>query len=451
MMALQMIKPLFTPTSKKVTGLKVWCDDCGTNVDAICKKNGKPIKQCPHPERHSYKVYAHVPGTKNERRTLKLTTRSIEEAQQEAHKFRQLIREGKLDNETKNKPELKSSASLSVPNRISHIAAKHIAHLSGDAPEYEFSPLSKQHLADIERSYKIFLECLRDKGYGDISIKELNSEIVGVLYRYLLKEKKFSGRTFNKYMNNWQRLLSWYTEEFDIPVKNWFRKVERKAVGENRNTITREHFQALLKEDANAGGKYSDALRLLLFSGRRVNEALELKFNDVVIDEKGNAYMQAPDLKVSRIKGLTEIKRVYIPITNELKSLLSDLGYERHKGSNRFLIFPEVARSESRWLCDDLSKAFTRFYSKVSEDGLTLKSLRKTYITAAHKYTGGKAKLLSGHSNEAIIEKHYLDQKAIAVASQDFEVFPSEDFRENELQGIRTRGKQANLKQEVSK
>lgn len=67
-------KPLLIPESKKWKGLVVYCYQCRTNVSEICKVSGKPIKQCQHGDKHVFKVYISVPGTKNQRKTKKLET-----------------------------------------------------------------------------------------------------------------------------------------------------------------------------------------------------------------------------------------------------------------------------------------------------------------------------------------------------------------------------------------
>ena len=53
-------------------------------------------------------------------------------------------------------------------------------------------------------------------------------------------------------------------------------------------------------------------------------------------------------------------------------------------------------------------------------------------------YTGGNAKALSGHSDNAIIEKHYVDKLVLARAAQGFDVFPEteEKKRKEEIQKI---------------
>ena len=73
-------KSLYIPENKKWKGLTVYCYRCKTNVSEICRQTGKSLRLCPHPDSLVYKVYVHVPGSENQRRTLKLDARDINEA-----------------------------------------------------------------------------------------------------------------------------------------------------------------------------------------------------------------------------------------------------------------------------------------------------------------------------------------------------------------------------------
>jgi len=87
-------KPLFIPESKKVRGLGlvVYCYKCQTNMFDICKETGRTLKHCPNGDKHVFKVYIHVPGTKNERRTKKLDTRDLNEAIRQAIAFNEEVK-----------------------------------------------------------------------------------------------------------------------------------------------------------------------------------------------------------------------------------------------------------------------------------------------------------------------------------------------------------------------
>jgi integrase len=466
-MTFPMIKPLFIPPNKKIIGGTVWCKTCGTNVNLICKKNRKPIKQCPHPEDHAIKIYAHVPGTKNARQTKTLATRNIEEAQLQALEFRQQVREGRVPL-SENKKHEEATVSHTAPTLLAHLMAKHIAYLEGEAPSHEFRERSPQHLNDIERSYRVTLTFLKQLGKENLAVSEVSNEVVGQIYDHLLHEKKFGSRNVNKYVGFLQRLMEWGIEQYDLPVKNHFKKIKELPINPKPLSATEEEIEKLWKVITPDNGKkqypneeyprylYREycipAYRLLLHSGRRVNEITRLTFNDIKADEKGRMSLLVPDLKVTRSQGLHTTKYVHVPVTQELRELFTELGYEQYQGTDRYLIAPEIERNRDRVMCDDLSRAFTHYFSLVSDRKLTLKSLRKTYITAAHLHTGGNAHLLTGHSpKSSVIPKHYIDKEVVALASHDFSVFPKQKAREDEIKTVRRKSKQINPSKDISK
>jgi len=72
-----------------------------------------------------------------------------------------------------------------------------------------------------------------------------------------------------------------------------------------------------------------------------------------------------------------------------------------------------------------ISKAFSHYYNQLNTgEKLTLKSLRKTFVTAAEIYTNGNAGSFTGQSKNTI-SKSYLDKKTLAknAAKKGFNVF----------------------------
>src|SRR6266446_4721944 len=86
-------KPLHIPPSKKWKGLTVYCYKCKTNVAEICKATGKSLRYCPYGDRHTFKIYVHVEGTSNTRRTKVLATRNVDEAIRQGMDFYKEVKE----------------------------------------------------------------------------------------------------------------------------------------------------------------------------------------------------------------------------------------------------------------------------------------------------------------------------------------------------------------------
>lgn len=79
------------------------------------------------------------------------------------------------------------------------------------------------------------------------------------------------------------------------------------------------------------------------------------------------------------------MKYKYIPINSDLFDLLVELGYNEKKHTDSYILFPE-RKVKSKTIMDSLSKAFTHYKNGAGiEKDISLKSLRKTYITWVHQ------------------------------------------------------------------
>ena len=71
-----------------------------------------------------------------------------------------------------------------------------------------------------------------------------------------------------------------------------------------------------------------------------------------------------------------------------------------------------------------MSKGFSHYYNKLNTGRkLTFKCLRKTYITHLALSLGLNARVITRHSSEDVIIKHYLDERIITKVADGFEVF----------------------------
>ena len=152
--------------------------------------------------------------------------------------------------------------------------------------------------------------------------------------------------------------------------------------------------------------------------------------------------MLVEDFKVNRIQNRIspeEKKFVHIPITLSLGKLLDELGQQKYKDANNYILAPEVGISRKRVMADILSRGFSHLYKQLGTGKkLTFKCLRKTYITRLEIFMGrGNSKSITGHSGDSVIEKNYLDKIELAKAAKDFNLFQDEEHRENNLKEIR--------------
>ncbi len=474
-----MTKPLYAPKSKLLKGMTVYCNACGRNVFEVCKEKGKPeklIKSCPNGDKHSWKMIVHVPRTRNERETRKLQSRNLDEATKEAIEFKQEVKSrGQKDIKQVVKVNTVDIKYENDPTLLVHVLSKYVGWLNNeDVPKYQIKERSKEHIKDVERSFKIFVQCLKQNGrdLNTFSVFDIDGDIIGKLCEYWLDDLKFGARNYNKHLSYLTSLLVWYDEEY-TSIKNWFKKPKRMDVNTDPKGITEEDFHALQKiinpengiqenEGAVKQKRYlfrewlADAFKLAMYTGRRREEVVNLNFKDVVENAEGIPEMiRVVDYKVTRSKhgqNSTKEKFIYVPVTKELLTILYDLGYDEFKNTDRYMLAPELKNKRSRTMSDAMSKGFSHYYKQINpEGGLTFKSMRKTYISKMSLFLGGSAKDVTGHSDDKVIQRHYVDKQIIARAAQNFDVFGIEDYRGNELENIRVNSKNKSKTKGVEK
>jgi integrase len=457
--------PLIIPPNKKVKGLVVYCYKCKTNITSgICKTTGRSIKQCQNGDKHKFKIYISVPGTKNERRTKTLETRDIYEAMKQAIDFEREVKESanqpkQIKREIQQEIE-KCNKNQNRPQLLVHALARYIGFLNNEGvPEHLIKERSTEHIKDVERAFKSFAESLSSSGYNlrEISIEDIDDAMIGKVFTFL-KNKNFANRTFNKYFSYYTSFLKWYAEEYNYPIRNWFKKVERKSSNSNPESITQSEYEALLKQIKPESGikEYetgikpernvyrpwlADGIRLALETGRRREEIINLKWDNIQ-EKDGIRIIKVEDYKVNRIQKRNsdeEKKFIYIPITDSLEELLNELDFEKYENTDNFILAPEIKISRNRVMADVLSRGFSHYYNQLNTGKkLTFKCLRKTYITNLEIFMGkGNTKAITGHSDDQVIERNYIDKKEMAKAAQGFNVFSSKEGRVIDLKDFR--------------
>lgn len=469
-----MERPLQIPPNKKWKGLTVFCYRCNTNVSDICKQSKKSIKHCRNGDKHFFKVVIGIPGT-NQRQTKKLETRDINEAIQQAIDFEREVKSGvQKSSRTQEKNKRVRAESANRPHLLIHALARYIGWLHNEGvPAHLQKERSVEHIKDVERAFRLLVDCLRNNKYdlNRFTVEDINDDMIGKVYEYLLNKKQFGNRSFNKYLSYYTSFLSQHMEAYDVPMRNWFERVKRKKVNTNPEAITQSEFIELLKIITPEKGERNyasgvkrkrqlyrpwlkDGIQLGLFTGRRREEIISLKFSDYVKKTDGTEYIKVEDYKVNRIQNRNdeEKKYIYIPVTHELRDLLLQLGLEEKAGSDSYILAPEIVKYRVKSMSDALSKGFSHYYNQIGTGRkLTFKSLRKTYVTNLSLFMGGNAKAITQHSGDAVIEQHYLDKQALVNAAQRFEVFHREQERKNEIETVRTKSKSPSKSQEIEK
>ena len=109
--------------------------------------------------------------------------------------------------------------------------------------------------------------------------------------------------------------------------------------------------------------------------------------------------------------------------TKKLKEVLVENGLEQNEGTDHYLIAPEKTKNRET-LKNQMSKGFSHYFNQLETGrNITFKCLRKTYITHLALSLGLNARVITRHSGDDVLIKHYLDKKLIIRMAEEFEVF----------------------------
>lgn len=406
------------------TGLKIYCHKC---------KRDNPT--CNHYDIQRYKVRIHVPGTKNKKITKVLKSTIYNDAVVEA-----IIIEKEL--KTNNFQKVVVSE-IGNDYSISDAVIRYNQYLSGN---YEFSQfvknISDDHRKECVKFCRYF--CNTFKGKKDIQITrivEVTKSDVARFYSWADAHYN-SEKSFNKCLGALKAFFKFLIEIEDVQMKNPFASYEaKKAIKKNVETLTKDEFDSVISviDTANPiiklGGKgekknlyrfyLKDGFKLFLLTGGRREEVVELKWSDILTKIDGTKFFKIDNKKVNRQKDTDEYVK-YLPINHDLFELLIKLGYNEKKTTNDFILYPD-RKVKSITIMNDLSKAFTHYKKEAGiTKAVSLKNLRKTYITWLRLVTGKDTGLLTSHGGEQVLIDHYIDStilNAVEKAALNFKVY----------------------------
>jgi len=432
-----MSEPLKILKNKSIKGLFVYCNYCKSVVSNKCKQTNGSIDFCPHPEKHVFKAIFSIPGTKRTKTRI-LDTRDINEAIVQTVEYEGYLKENYFELQY-------SGEKIKKPQLLVDCMGMYLDYLNNvNIPPHRQKVRSKNHLKDVERYFRYFIECLKKNkiDFNSLFIHEIDDNILGLFHTYLIEDKNYNNVSYNKVITILRSFYNFLIEEENYRLRNPFIRIKRRPVRPVVETITKQEYEDLLNiiseenslEVLSTGEKkyhyypwLKFAIQLGLLTGRRRDEIINIKFSDIKTDEKGNlVYIESEDYKVNRAKANLDgssKKLIYIPITKSLKELIIENGYEIFKDTDTYLLAPEKTNNRET-LKNQMSKGFSHYYNQLNTGRkLTFKCLRKTYITRLALSLGLNARVITRHSGEDVIIKHYLDEKVIAKVAEGFEVF----------------------------
>lgn len=393
-------------------GLKIYCNKC---------KRYNP--KCRHIEELLYRLVVHIPGTKNSVKSKTLISRNYEDAVKESID----IIKGLKSNDYRDLTTDNESKEYTMIGAI----LKYNQYLSG---KYELKHLIKKvsegHRKESVRFIKLFCNVLKSHhNLETMRVRDVSVKDVSRFYESM--ESHYAPRTFNKCMISLKSFFNFLIEIEKVEMKNPFAVYQSKSVGSQKiETITKDEFEGILECVVNSdsllklGGKgevknmYRDYLkvgfRLALLTGVRREELVDFKWSDIYFSGETYFFM-IKNKKVERNNNISGEFYKYIPINSDLFDLLIELGYEEKKTSKEFILCPD--RYESMLtMMNTLSKSFTFYKNKagITKD-VSLKHLRKTYISWVNQVMGNETGKLTSHTSDEVLKEHYLDPRILST------------------------------------
>ncbi len=450
-------RPLYIPKDKRQFGLKIDCGECGTLVTDVCKKSCSALENCKFGHKHSFKVIVYEPNS-GKRRTKNLETRDYKEAIIEAAIFQKEVKAEK-QKEIINKEEPIQASTQSAPLLIESMA-KYMAFMHGaeSIPEMKRRARSTAHCKQVERTFLQFVKCQKDNyDIKKITIEQVNSDMTNRFHSFILS-RKLSGRNYDLTMGTMSTFYNHLLKEGKAKVNPFLGFVRRTIQANKINVLTSKEYEAILKVYENpelfkrSVGKekkdyyrswVSPAIKIALMSGRRGEELIKSKWSDIETDE--NNQMQSLtviDYKVSRQQNRLETnpKRISVPITEEFKNVLMELGYEKLKESEQYIIGNEETM-DRHTMKIFLGRSFSHAWGQTEfskNKKASFKILRKCYLSALSAAIGiSNARVISQHSDTKILQTNYVSAEILGLTAKNFSVFSKTEERQAELNKLR--------------
>jgi integrase len=443
----------------------VRCNKCSRNVDKKCGLSGKRISACKFGDQHRFRVEIYIQGSGNKRIRKTFKTRSYSEFKIQAVNYIQQVKDsgyltpedkGELIESNNVKVILNSHKSTGVENVIpesaeaavqgnirrlnNHTFHSHVQQyldwMQGvGVASHKRKNYSKEHVEDIARKLSYFAKSLVEVGVNamTISIFDIGEKEVEIFHEFLETalnendEQRFGKWSYNKAMGVLTQFFKYLIEKKRLDVINPFEDVKRKGIVNNPEIIHLSEFDSLLSMITKKNGRYikldrgkayelnhyqtwlKHAFRLFLETGERRDGVTQMRWSHV----KDN-WIDIPNYKINNQNNRDDITRK-APMTSGLLSLLKELGWEKHRGSEAYIIAPEIESRSS--LNNRLSKAFTHFWKLTGSDRLvTLRHLRKTYGTLMYSVFGSKTEAITGQNIDTIIEYYLSKEKILSLA-----------------------------------
>ena len=407
---------------KNRDGIKIWCRKCRQHNTG-----------CKHYEHQNFRANYIDPITGKHKSKILVAT-EYDDAVIEALNFKK-----GLEQQPDHTPASIDGNDYDLATGI----VKYQMFLNGDTDYLQYNKsLTPKYIKETIGFLVQFHDSVRENRKIDwIKPPQINRADVSYFFGKM-KEKYPSNKSINNIIQSLKTFFDFLIDKEDIVMKNYFKEcpslpVHKKII----KTINKEDFDAILNAVdtcypilvQNNGKKINlyhtwmkDAFRLFLLAGGRREEIILLRWCDIFTLKNGTKFFMIGNLKANRIQKTDKEYVKYIPIGADLEKVLSDMGMEQKKHSNERIIDPTEKYSNNSMM-EMITKAFTHYKKGAGVNGeITLKHLRKTYITWTNQVLGTDTGKITSNASQKVLNDHYLDPtilSAVEKAALDVRIF----------------------------
>jgi len=431
------------PVKFRRTGLYVFCNQC-KGYSPINDGRLKKVSNCHHPaEKQVYKSKIHVPGTRNDSRTIVLGTRDIEQAVLQHDEFVKRLKNNGFAQENHHiEPNNQNLKYLLIYQMERFIEYK---STGGEFKHENVKIVKKSTINDYKRNFKYFLESIGNSvDLKTFKVTDVNKNHLEKFHLFI-KGRSKSKKTYNNIMGQLRAFYNHLIDYVKLKIDNPFSSIVLKMPIYNPLSYTKEEFDRLLAVTTKENGHDTEAKRhrykewlptafkLGAFSCLRLDELVNLRYSDIQ-EINGMLVLISDNFKVNRFQAKDDndddetkrVKRIRV-IPEMLKVLNEECDFAQKKGRQEYILAPSIARST---VSSDITHGFTH-YKKVAkiEGQKSFKELRTTFISRVQSTYGdiNFTTTVSDHSNESTVRKHYLAQLEAAHQMGEFYVFSEPD------------------------
>src|ERR1035437_207616 len=306
----------------KIPGYKPWCPGCNHELGpkSTCAKFNTTVAKCPNKDKHIGRIVIYKnDGT---RRVKVIREKDEELIRKAVALFRYEVKSGnneERDESQTNHGETKNEFTLT---QCATFFAAYLDLRRGGAHTQRNRTIG--HKKDLMRTIILFAKAMKKNGINPdkLKISEIPQEHVSIYHTFLLERKKYSGRTYNRRMENMKQFFSYLKTNEQLDIVNQFDTVKKRPTHTDIRTVESKQFLQLLEiitpergvQVLKTGEKkrhYYPFLRnafiLGLLTGLRREQLVSLIYKN--IQENSDEIPEviiSENLKANRIMGLDE-------------------------------------------------------------------------------------------------------------------------------------------------